>query len=182
MATAALIAHMRAQRPMALLAEIDHPDGAVYVWSRVGTLTYDGHEWTGLGVLGRVRPVGTSRKTAIQQVTFELRGVPATATQFLSSNVRGRSGNLWMAGILPGRKVVADPVLISSVLFDYQTLAVEDDGTATIALIGYTGLWVLDRAQDKAWTPEEIRLTYPDETGLDLIAGLTSKDVQWRPS
>jgi hypothetical protein len=180
MPTAALIRHMRAGGVMALLAEIDHPDGTVHVWSRSGTLAYGGHDWTGLGIMGRVRSVGTSRDLKIRQTVFELRGVPATAIQFLSANVRGRVANLWFAGIKPGRVVVADPWLLQTVKLDYQTLALTDDGKATISLIAYAGFWTLDRAQDLAWTSEQQKSIYPDDTGLDLIPSLVSKDIVWR--
>lgn len=180
--TAAMLRHMRAGGVLALLAEIDHPDGTVRVWSRSGTLSYGGYDWDGLGVLGKVTPVGTSQDLAIRQTAFQLRGVPATAVQFLDANVRGRGALLWLAGIRTGRKVVSDPWLLQSCVLDYQTLQVGDDGTATLSLIAYAGFWTLDRAQNLAWTPEEQKRIYAGDSGLDLIPDLVNKDVVWSAS
>lgn len=178
--TAEMRAALKARLPVALLCEIDHPDGVVNVWSRAGTLSYDGKSWTGLGALGRVGQVGSSVEFGIRQIVFELRGVPVQATEFLSSNVRGHTADLWIACIKPNRRVVPDPLLIANALLDYQTLSVPTDGRVTIQLIGVVGLYELDRAQNLAWSHEQQKRSYPTDTGLSLIPSLTNKEVQWR--
>ena len=42
--------------PPCLLADIDHPDGMVHVWTGLGTLVYGGNTYLGVGILGRVTP------------------------------------------------------------------------------------------------------------------------------
>lgn len=173
---------MRDRLPIALLAEIDHPDGVVNVWSRAGTLAYDGKEWIGLGALGRVTPVGTAKKLALREMVFSLRGIPPHAVQFLDDNVRNRVARLWFACIKPRRKVVGDPIFLDQVRLDTQKLQVDESGLCTILLTGQTGFTNLQRAQNVAWTTEEARTQYADETGFDLMPGLVSRDIKWRLS
>lgn len=180
--TARMREHIRRKKPLALLAEVDHPDGLVRVWSKTGTLQYDGHAWQGLGVLGKVSPVGTTRSLMIREVKFELAGVPQAALDFLDANVRNRIAALWMAGVLPRQKIVGDPFQIQEARLDYQTYAVDDDGRAKIALIGQVGFFTLERAVDIAWSTEEQIKLYPGDTGLDLVPSLANKDILWRPS
>jgi hypothetical protein len=175
-------AALEAKKPLALLAEIDHPDGMVRVWSRTGTLTYAGHDWDGLGILGRISPIGTSKTLSIHEVSFQLAGVPAKALEFLSANIRNRIATVWLAAIGPKRTVIPDPLQVMEARLDYQTYAVDDNGMATIALNGQVGLWTLERAVDLVWSREEIIKTYSDETGHDLIPALAQKDIIWKPS
>ena len=182
MITARMRAALEAGRPLALIAEIDHPDGVVRVWSRTGTLTWGGHEWAGLGILGRIAPIGTSKALAINEVSFQLAGVPQKALEFLGANIRNRIATVWLAAIGPRRKVVPEPFQVMEARLDYQTYAVDDNGLASIALNGQVGLWTLERALDLVWSREEIIKTYPDESGLDLIPALAQKDIIWKPS
>lgn len=181
MITARMAAALRAGTPLALLAAIDHPDGMVRVWSRSGTLTYAGHEWIGLGVLGRVTPISSSLELAIQAVAFELRGVPETATEFLNSNVRGRIANLWLACVDKGRRIVADPIDLGDSELDYQTLEAADDLGATIRLVGNRGFYTLERAQRLAWSGEEQHRRFPDDpdSGFDLMTQSAVKEIKW---
>lgn len=180
--TAEMKAALRDGLPTALLAEIDHPDGPAYMWSRAGTLSYDGKAWIGVGALGRVTPVGTTKKLAIREMVFSLRGVPPHAVEFLENSVRNRTARLWLACIRPRRRVVADPIFLAEARLDTQTLRMEENGFATILLKGHTGFTNLERAQNVAWTTEEARKEFEDETGFDMMPGLVNRDIKWRQS
>lgn len=178
--TARMREALEAKRPLILLVEIDHPDGLVYVWSRQGDLSYDGKVWKGLGILGRISPMGTTANVLIKEVVFNLAGVPAESLAFLSDNIRNRIARVWIGALENKRKVIADPIQIMEARLDYQDFSVEDDKTATVKLHGQVGFWTLERAIDIVWSPEEQKRTYPLDTGLDLIPSLATKEVVWR--
>jgi hypothetical protein len=176
--TAAMADVIRARKPLALLAEIDHPDGLTRLWTGIGTLNYNGFAWTGAGTLGSVTPVKRSTDIAIQDIVFELRGLPADAVKWLSSDVRNRTATVWLACIVNGR-VVADPYPLIDALLDYQTLPVADDGTVSIKLSAVTGFYTLERAIEEVWSKEDQRLRYPADTGFDRLSILQNQDVIW---
>jgi hypothetical protein len=166
---------------LALLAEIDHPDSIVRVWTGIGTLRYDGQDWTGLGVLGRVRGASESSSLSIKQVTFELSGVPPESTQFLSARVRNREAQVWLAVVDHG-KVYIEPHLVIWAKMDYQRLKVDDSGLARIEIIANVGFWNIERATNRTWTHEEQQSDYPGDVGLSLLPELTDKESNWRQS
>jgi hypothetical protein len=51
--------------------------------------------------------------------------------------------------------------------------------TVAISITARTGFYTLERALDEAWTTEEQKLTYPTDSGLDLISGLQNQTIQW---
>lgn len=177
--TARMKSAIRHGAPRCLLCEIDHPDGVVNVWTRTGTLEYDGKEWIGLGIMGRIQPGASTNSLGIKQVSFELSGVPPTSTQFLSSRVRNREAYVWLASFR-GRKIVADPLLVIWAKLDYQILAIDDNKTAKIRLIGNVGFWNIERATNKAWTHENQIADYAADTGLSLLPDLVDKESNWR--
>ena len=171
--------HLRRGGEVALLCFIDHPDGAVYLWSRIGTLNWDDHQWRGIGALGRVSGISKTTTLEVKQITLELRGVPPTSTEFLDTNVRNRPAKLWLAAI-ERQKVVGSPLVIIDDKMDYMKLKVEDNGTSTLQILVNVGFWSIERAINKAWTHEEQQLKYPGDTGMSQIPLLTSKQTNWR--
>lgn len=165
---------------MALLCFIDHPDGEVRVWSHTGTLEYDGHEWQGLGVLGKVSGMSKSTNLAIKQVTFELSGVPPTSDELLSSRVRNREAYVWLAPLNKAKRIIADPLLLVWAKLDYQKIKLDDNGLSTISLVGNVGFWSIERATNLSWTHEQQQVDYPSDSGLSLLPSLTNKESNWR--
>lgn len=175
--------HLRAAildgAPTCLLADIDHPDGMVHVWSGIGTLVYNNISYTGIGILGRVTPIGSTMESVISDFKIELRGVPQTAAQFLNRDVRNRPADIWYGALDKQGKVIPEPYLVCNGIMDYQELQVAEDGSATISITVIGGLWTLDTALNQAWTTEEQIKIYPGDTGLDSLPALVNKQVNW---
>lgn len=181
-----LTAHMaealRKRRPLALIAEIDHPSGPGRFWTGIGKLSWNGYDWTGSGTLGTVTPIKHTSDLIIQEINFSLAGVDPAVVATLNDNVRNLSGKVWLACLGPGNSVIRDPYQIVDALLDYQSFSAADDGTVGISITARTGFYTLDRALDEAWTTEEQKLTYPTDSGLDLISSLQNQAIQWTPT
>lgn len=179
--TFAMAEALRARRPLALLAEIEHPDATVRFWTGIGKLVWNNLVWTGSGTLGTVAPIKHTTDLAIQEISFTLAGVdPAMAGQ-VNDDVRNRRGRVWLACMAKGNAVVPEPFQIVDALLDYQTLSATEEGT-TISIVARTGFYTLERALNETWTTEEQRLLYPDDSGLDLISELQNQAIQWTPT
>lgn len=166
-------------RPLYLLAAIDHPDGFVYLWSGTGDLVWDGNTYVGRGALGSLGQIEESSELEIGQRVMTLKGVDPEATQFLAANVRNRTATFWLACLDRQGKVIRDPYLLEEVLMDGQSLPVDEQGRVSVQITAYSGFWNLERAQDIAWSTEEAKLDYPDETGFDMIPSLVNKETKW---
>lgn len=179
--TARMAAALKKHRPLALLAEIDHPSGAARFWTGVGKLTWQGNVFTGSGQLGTVTPVTHTSDLTIQDIQFTMVGVDPVEVAQLNDNVRNLSGKVWLACIEQGQ-VVADPYQIVDAVLDYQSFAAADDGTVSLSITAHTGFYTLARALNETWTTEQQKIDFPGDSGLDLISGLQNQDLQWTPS
>jgi hypothetical protein len=164
-----------------LLFYCDHPSGPARFWSRTGILEFDGHQWTGCGRLGKITGGKRSTDLTINEVTFELKGVPPTTDALLSDKVQNRIAQVWRGAISSsGRVTVDDDPTIEAVL-DYQKLSTDPrNTTATLSIKGYQGFYVLDRAQDIAFTDQQQRLDYPDDCGAALVHLWVNRQSNWR--
>src|SRR5712664_637758 len=177
--TARMAESLRNRKPLALLAEIGHPSGTARFWTGIGTLSWNGFTWAGSGTLGSVAPIKHTSDLTIQEINFGLAGVDPAIVATLSDNVRNLSGKVWLACLGHGNAVVKDPFQIVDAVLDYQSFSAAEDGTVAISITARTGFYTLERALDEAWTTEEQKLTYPTDSGLDLISGLQNQTIQW---
>jgi hypothetical protein len=88
---------LRKRRPLALIAEIDHPNGPARFWTGIGKLDWNGFTWTGSGTLGSVAPITHTTNLIIQEINFGLAGVDPAIVATLGDNVRNLSGKVWLA-------------------------------------------------------------------------------------
>ncbi len=166
----------------AILCEIEHPDGTVYLWTGVGTLDYDSKKWIGLGALAGLDGVKQTSSISINQISFKMAIIEPNAQllqEFVQMNLKGRNARVWISAFDDENRVITSPILILRARLDYQTFSLNEDGTALLTLVGQQGFYKLERAIDISWTPEEQKKTYPDDTGFDMISGLVDKEVTW---
>ncbi len=163
-----------------LLFYCDHPSGIVRFWSRTGILRFGGNDWRGCGILGGIAGATRSINLSINEVTFELRGVPRTSAELLSGLVRNRTAQVTLGAISRRGLVTADDEPIIDALLDYQTLKLEPRNAATIRLIGQQGFPILDRAQDIAFSDQQHRSEYPGDCGFALTHTFANRDSNWR--
>jgi hypothetical protein len=169
----------KAGRPVAVLAEVQHPDGTGYFWTGIGPLDHDGRTWTGAGKLGSISVVVWTSEIEINDITFSVSGLSAEDASRLSASVRGKYGRCWIACLDEDGRVVPDPFQYGHVQFDTQAWRIGEDGTATITIVGHPAFYQTARAIDEVWSSQDLQRRFPGDTGLDLLAGMQNKEVQW---
>jgi hypothetical protein len=166
--------------PRGLFVAIEHPAGTGYFCTGVGSRTWNGHTWNGTGTFGSVTPIKRTSEVAVQDIVFTLSGIDAGILNDLDDAVRGLNGSAWLFCINPSDdSVVADPYPLINSELDYQSLTVDSDGKASISITAHSGFYTLARSIAEAWTPENQKLAYPTDTGLDLLPSLQNQDLQW---
>lgn len=172
---------LKDRRPLAVLAELDHPDGAGRFWTGIGILEWNGYEWTGAGKLGAVAPIRHTSDISIQEIVFTMAGVDPSDAARLQSSVRNRVAQVWLACLDEAGQVIADPYELLTAELDTQTLNASEEGV-TLAVTARSGFYTLERGLDEVWSSEDQNALYPGDTGMDLISGLQNKSLIWKPS
>lgn len=170
---------IRSGRPKVPMIYVDHPSGMFRAWGGVGTLDYNGFPWTGAGKLISIAPVKATTDLQIQELKFTLEGVAQDMLALLEENVRNRIGTASLACLDDAGQIIRDPWQMVECELDYQEFDADDDGTCKVSVIGRAGLYTLDRPLDEVMSPENQKLTYPDDTGFDLLPALQNKKTAW---
>lgn len=171
-----------------VLHEVDHPDGYIYAWSGAGKLSYDGHEWLGLGDLVSISGLAFSRETKTRNPLLRLSGVKPSQLKFITTKVRGRLARISLAALHPGsRRVNGDVYHLCTARCDFQDHKIPKDRSSCAIEIGLIQpIFIMDRAPNLKWTPDWLRDTYNDYfedeiVGLDDLPDSAAKQVNWSP-
>lgn len=180
--TAAMAAALRSGAPRGLFVAIDHPDGVGRFCTGVGTRKWNGFDWAGTGQLGKISPLKHSSEIAIEDITFTLSGIDPVLLDQLNDSIRNRSGEVWLACFKWDDSVVIDPYKLIDSELDKQDYTIDQDGTATIDILGHSGFYTLGRGVEEAWSPSNQLLIDPTDTGMQYIPSLQHQDLPWTPS
>jgi hypothetical protein len=160
-------------------ALFDFQSGAVRVWSGIGTKSWGGNDYTGLGHLGTVAPIEETADVRANGVSFQLSGVPsALIATVLGDNYQGRTVKLWLGFLDSADAIIADPYLIFAGRMDNVEI---DEGpeTAVIRVQAESRLIDLQRSRERRYTHEDQQIDFPGDLGLEYMATAQSTPFMW---
>lgn len=170
---------LRKGKPLAVLAEIDHPSGTFRCWTGIGYLEYNGFTWTGIGLLGSISPIKSTSDLSIQEINFSLSGVNPETLALLDDAVRNLEANVWLAALDSKNQIIKEPYQLLNCILDYQTFSIDDNGSATVSIIARSSFYTIERAIDEVWSNEDQTKRFPTDTGLSLLHTLENQQVIW---
>jgi hypothetical protein len=157
---------------------LDFVDDPVYIWSGVGTVSWNGHSWLGVGNLGGVSAVQETADTIAQNITLSLSGIP---TEYLSDVIEAVEQNtdvqVWF-GFFADDSVVADPYQVFRGHIDVPTVT-EGADTSTVSITCENPLIDLQRASNRRYMPDDQRIDYSTDKGFDYVAAIQDWNGTW---
>jgi hypothetical protein len=178
--TAAMAVQLSAShiRPLFLMSA-QFTDGTIYVWSGMGTLSWNGQTWIGLGTLGTISGVEESSEIKANNVTFTLSGIdPSLLGEALNQARQGYPVTLWFGFLDDQLNVVADPVQAYSGRMDVPVIE-EGSDTSTISLTVENRLIDLNRTKERRYTDQDQQIDFPGDTGFRYVAALQNWNGVW---
>jgi hypothetical protein len=96
-----------------MLVYVDWPGGVQRAHSNFGTITWGGHDWTGVGSMGGVTLPGEMTGIASDDGALTLGGLPEVIDDLLSVDPRGSEVLIYfgLTTVRNGTTLVSDPVL-----------------------------------------------------------------------
>lgn len=181
--TAGFITEISAQQlQAALLAAFEFDSGTTRVWSGYGNVTWDGNTYTGVGDLGSVENITESEEIKANGTSVTLTGVPSAAVSLaLLEDYQGRPAHIWFAVMDTAGVIIDDPYEVFSGRMDVMEL-VDDGDNATLGISLESDLIDLQKSRERRYTPEDQKIEYPDDLGLDFVAFIQDAEITWGSS
>lgn len=175
----------------ALLASLQFADGAIYVWSGIGPIIWNGNTHQGVGSLGSVSTISEDSTVEAKAVSFNLSGIPAALVAEVLWETRVLyAARCYFALFDAAGVLISDPILSYQGKMDQPTIS--DDGqTCSISISTENVLVDLNRPCYRRYTNDDQQLDLAAtvaalgmpsgtvDTGFRWVAGLQENVTFW---
>lgn len=157
---------------------LDLPD-PVYVWSGVGTITFNGQVWDGVGSFGGFGALEEMSDGTASQMSFNLSGIDPTFYEYLIEQpYRGVLAELWLGALNETMtSVIAGP----DIFYRGRLVAADltDGDQLTIAVTVERSSRDQTRQRVRRYTDAEQQRRYPGDKFFEYQAQMQSVQVLW---
>jgi len=162
-----------------IAVNLDFESDPVNAWVGNGIITFGGVDYFGLGNMLNITPIEETHEVKATTCTVNMSGIPADLISLaLSSNYQGRTGTIYLGALDTNRAVVADPYVIFSGNMDVLTIT-ESAENHIVSVQLESRLVTLERSKTRRFTKEDQQIEFPDDLGLNNIAKLRDKKIEW---
>ena len=166
--------------PFALVEMIFDSD-TLRLWSGTGTLTWNGFYWLGAGDLGKISAITETETMQAEGLILELSAIPSENIALaLTEPYQGRIVKVWL-GALNGQTIINAPKQIFAGRMDVMEI-IESGELSTISVAVESRIIDLLKTRERRYTHEDQQIDYPGDLGLEFVASLQNKEIEWEPS
>lgn len=167
----------------ALFIKGEFDGGDLRLWSGVGEYTFNSEVYTGGGTLIGISELRETTSIEAQGASFILNGLnSAVISVALNENYSGRRITVWKAFLDSSNSIVGSAIMLGR--FRADVLQIDNSGdSATLTMQAESELIDFQRARVRRYTAEDQKTDYPSDLGLDFVADLQDREINWgRPS
>lgn len=162
----------------ALFVDMAWPDGNVRLHNGVGTITFGGNSYTGVGDLGTVEAVEETIDLQSRDINLILSGInDDVITDVLEDAYWGKDVDIYLGFFNRNGELLADPDNIFSGFMDKVDLV---SGAEEIVKLTCTSrAEILSRRNGARFTDEEQQANYTGDVFFEYLAQMQEKTVIW---
>jgi hypothetical protein len=163
------------------LVQLTFRSQTCYAWSGLGTLSWNGNNFLGVGSLGELGDFKEASEVRADGTSVELSGIdPIYLGESLTDIWLGAPAYRWLSAVTPGtRTLIGTPYLLFAGQVDKPTIYTGPE-KMTISLALETRLINHTRAANRRYTANDQHSNgYPDDTGFNWVERDNDIALRW---
>ena len=163
-------------------AKLEFGNGTIYLHDSIGTITWSGQDWLGVGDFGAVDQVQEGEEISPFAVRLTLSGLDSNlSNQALTQDYFQKPATLYLGLMNSSDALIGDPLEIFSGTMDQLSISVGTDGNDAIQLTCESSLARFDLSSNVLYTNETQQRNHTGDKFFEfcpkIAAGLK---VSWR--
>jgi hypothetical protein len=151
----------------------------VRLWSGVGTTTWNGFSWIGMGTLMSITSPEDSSSVEAKGITLEFSGLdPNLLPTALNNVILGLPITVWLMLYNTSGDLIDTPVVMWSGRVDRPTWTV-DGKLASLSLNCENRLLDMNVSAARRLTLQDAQMDFPGDLGLSFVASLQECNYDW---
>lgn len=161
------------------LVKLEYDGGDVNVHSSLGTITFDGDDYLGIGKLGKIGALKEDSDITPAKIKLSITGIESSnISTALTADYQGRPITIWLGAIDQSTyTLIADPTVVFKGIMDVQTINLGQ--TAVIELSATNRIAAWDRSNVRRYNGEDQRSRFAGDSGLDYVTQAAEKLIIW---
>ena len=152
----------------------------IYLWTGLGTRTYNSNDYLGVGDLLGVAAIEESQDLAAKGIVLNLSGLNGTTilNKALAEEYQGKTVSIKLACLDSSGNIIGNPVIIFDGFMDVMSIQ-ESGSTSVISLAVESKLIQLGRSNVRRYNMQDQKADHPNDKGFDFVTAIAEKDTVW---
>ena len=161
--------------------KIEFAAGTLYLSNGLGSYTWGGETWTGLGDFASVQTIEEADDVRPYGITLQLSGLDSTMwTTALQLDWYLRPVTLYLACVDADDELIDDGTQIWAGVIDGMDVSCGADGGDIISMTCESELANFERASHRKYTNEQLQADYPGDLFFSAMAQIQGAKLRWR--
>tara|TARA_X000001382_G_scaffold21291_2_gene12919 strand:+ start:6977 stop:7618 length:642 start_codon:yes stop_codon:yes gene_type:complete len=161
-------------------AELQFPSGTVYLHNSIGTYTWGGHDWLGVGDLGEISQIEEGADVSPYKITLSLSGLDATISgAALTEDYYMHPVKVYLGVLDADDVLLADPTIVFEGAMDQMNVSVGASGGDVISLTAESELARFDRASNLKYTDTQLQSDFSGDVAFEFMADIEGAKIRW---
>ena len=160
--------------------QLAFPSGTVYLHNSIGTYTFGGKDYLGVGDLGAISPLEEGADISPYQITLSLSGLDSTiAGAALTEDYYMHAVTVLLGVLNADDALLADPTVVFEGFMDQMNISVGADGGDVITLTAESELARFDKASNIKYTAIQLQSEFSGDLALEFMPDIEGAKIRW---
>lgn len=164
-----------------MFAELDFSSGTVYVHDSIGTYTWGGNDWLGVGDFGSISSIEEGAEISAYSISLTLSALDSTmSSAALTEDYFMRDVTIYMGVLDEDDALIDTPVQVWSGFMDVMTITAGATGGDSIQLSCESELAKFDRASNLKYTHANQQKKDSDDLFFEFLKDIEGVKIKWK--
>jgi|TARA_Y100000114_G_scaffold95142_1_gene88493 hypothetical protein len=160
--------------------QLAFPSGTVYLHNSIGTYTFGGNDYLGVGDLGAISPLEEGADISPYQITLSLSGLDSTiAGAALTEDYYMHAVTVLLGVLNADDALLADPTVVFEGFMDQMNISVGADGGDVITLTAESELARFDKASNIKYTDIQLQSEFSGDLAFEFMPDIEGAKIRW---
>ncbi len=161
-------------------AELQFSSGTIYLHNSIGTYTWGGHDWLGVGDLSDISQIEEGADVSPYSITLSLSGLDAQVSgAALTEDYYMRPVKVYLGVLDASDALLADPTILWEGSMQQMLVSVGADGGDVISLTAESELARFDKASNVKYTDAQLQSDFAGDLAFEFMADIDGAKIRW---
>ena len=156
------------------------PSGTIYVHNSIGTYTWGGQDWLGVGDFGEISSIEEGLDVSPYKISLTLSGLDATISgAALTEDYYMHPVSVYLGALNADDALIADPTVVWEGVMDQMDVSIGASGGDSIQLTAESELARFTKSSAKKYTHSQQQSQHAGDLIFEFMADIEDAHIRW---